>query len=102
MNKRIRKKLYKKYLDDVRYEISVSDEWRKVLFNNDFDLKFLIDINTTKNQTYLFKILNKYSFKYYVSKLEFNDKEVVFKFESVEFNNIYNVSYNPINTYFIE
>lgn len=102
MNKRIRKKIYKKYLDDVRYEISVSDEWRKVLFDNDFNIKFLLDRNTTKNQTYLCKILNKYNLKYYVSKLEFNDKEVVFKFESVEFNNIYNVSYNPINTYLME
>lgn len=102
MNKRIRKKLYKKYLDDVRYEISVSDEWRKLLFDNDFNLKLLIDRNTTKNVVYLFKILNKYDLKYYVSKLEFNDKEVVFKFESVEFNNIYNSSYNPINTYLMK
>lgn len=105
MNKRIRRKVHKLYLYDVISDVSISHFWREQLFKSKDGEKLLIDnrsYKTDRRLRYLHRILCRYSLKYYVSKISNEDgpkwKEdsdsIIFKFEAVEFPEIYDYSDN--------
>ena len=101
MNKRISKKLHKKYLVDVVYQISISSSWRKVLFENEEEKEFLIskfcEIELPK---LIAKQIRKYNLRYIVyreitqneDENLYNMKRFVFKADN--FSRIYSDSYN--------
>lgn len=71
MNKRIRKKIHKRYINDLCYEISNIDSWRDLLIASDYNKKFALDKNNSKSLDDESKqILRKYDLKYSVSKIE--------------------------------
>ena len=104
MNKRSTKKVHKRYLNDICYDISLSSFWRKRLFDSKDKEKFLIDIhNLNELPKYVKGPVARYRLRYYVYKTdEVLDKDfyyeggVFFKFEAVEFNKISNYSFNNL------
>ncbi|SET40463.1 hypothetical protein [Paenibacillus sp. NFR01] len=93
MKKRVRKKLHKKYLVDIVYEMSISSSLRKKLFNG--SNKLTVDSNNLHDVlSYIKQRIKRYDLRYYVSVVphsetvgweDWGDDQVYFKFESVEF-----------------
>lgn len=106
MNKRIRRKVHKKCMFDVIYDISISHLWRKKLFESKEGEKFQVDRLSSFPEPglkRLHRILCRYNLKYYVSKVpdqegpkwDWTEKGFVyFKFQSVEFPEIFDFSSN--------
>jgi hypothetical protein len=106
MNKRIRRKIHKRTLYDVIYEVSISHLWRELLFNSKAGEKFLIDSQSPTTEPSLRRLhrsLARYNLKYFVSKVskedephweEFLDDSIYFKFEAKEFPEVFDFSIN--------
>lgn len=104
MNKRLRKKLHKKYLEDVVCEISLSSFWRKKLFEESADVKILISPkNLNELPEYIKYQIGRFKLQYFFYKTDeildkdvYYDGGVFFKFEAVKFQSIWNYSFNNI------
>lgn len=112
MNKRIRRKIHKRILYDVIYEVSISHLWRGLLFKSKDGEKFLIDSQspiTEPSLRRLHRSLARYHLKYFVSKVSkedepqktnpkwadlFFDGGVYFKFEAKGFPEVFDFSIN--------
>lgn len=107
MDKRIRRKVHSRYLPDAVCDISQASIWRKKLFDSEYGTRFLIDCNSTihQNLDYLRKFLCRYKLRYFVSKVLYSETtgwedyegledDVMFKFEVVEFPEIFAFSAN--------
>lgn len=102
MNKRIKRKLHKKYIIDIAYYISLSPLWRKRLFDSKYGEKFTISYqNLYELPQYVKKTIARYKLNYFVYKTEeildedfYYEGGVFFKFESVKFKGITNYSFN--------
>lgn len=102
MNKRIGKKLHKKYLVDIVFDISLSPLWRKRLFESNYGDKFIIGYqNLNEIPQYVKKPIARYKLKYFVYKTEeildediYYEGGIFFKFESVKLKGIMNYSFN--------
>lgn len=95
-----RKKYHDEYMSDIVCDISQSSYWRKLLFDSEYDQKFLIsNIVKVKLTKYILDPIEAYDLKYYVSKVkespeEFDEGLIIFKFESCEFPEITSYSGN--------
>lgn len=100
MNKRLKKKFHKKYLEDVALEISQSSIWRERLFENQYNKRFLITYeNTNEVPDYLKLAFLNYKLRYYISKADscsekFDKELVIFKIEAVDFRSLIRYSGN--------
>lgn len=103
LNRRLRKKIHKKYLEDVTLEVSMSKIWRNRLFESDYEEGYLLSIeNKNDIPQYLAKIFNMYNLKYIVTKVKscpeyFDEGLVVFKVNSKDFPNLVRYSGNNNN-----
>ena len=77
-------------LSDVVLEISISRNWRKLLFDSEYGMKFLID-KTSRHEIpdYIRQYVFEYGLSFAVSKVHerreaFDENQIVFKFESVD------------------
>jgi len=69
LKKRISKKLHKKILNDVVYEISLSSLWRKRLFEDNDETEFFINCrNLCELPMFIRKQISKYKLCYFVYK----------------------------------
>lgn len=101
MNKRIRKKMHRLLIEDVKIEISDSSEWRRKLEAEEAGREILI---SSKDLRLLIpwraSILGKYNLQFSVKKVSFNkeqsDKEVLFVFSASDFSTITDWSYNNL------
>lgn len=91
MNKRKQKKLYKKYIDDIVWEISCDNSIREILFSMPYDTPLEISLRsqTRYNET-VNKILSK-NLVFLVEKVyscpeEFDEGLVIFKFTAKNCN----------------
>jgi hypothetical protein len=104
VNKRLIKKVHKKYLNDICYDISLSSFWRKKLFDGKDKEKFLIDLHIINElPKYIKTPVLRYRLRYYVYKTDeildmdfYYEGGVFFKFEAVGFNKISNYSFNNL------
>ena len=104
MNKRISKKLHKKYLNDGIYDVSLSPLWRKKLFDSNYGEKFIISFyNINEIPKYIKQPISKYRLKYFVYKTEemlnqdfYYEGGVFFMFEAMKFKDISNYSFNNV------
>ena len=97
MNKRLSKKLHKKWLELDVIDLSQDSFWRKKLFNADKNEIFDIDKNNLDHlpQSLVKKII-KYNLKFKVAKVDTSETDawlsengsIVFKFWVVEFPNL--------------
>lgn len=95
MNRRqkekIRKRLYKKFIEDVALEISLDDYWRKRILGLPYYEKLEITYrNPTKIPKYILKVITIHKLEYEVMRVsscrEYFDEELeIFKFQSKEF-----------------
>ena len=97
-----RENLYKVCIFDIGYEVSVADEWRKLLMLADVGVKFLIDGNHMKGIAYEIMEVMRFKLQFYVSKVvecpeQFDEGLTIFKFESVEFPEIVFYTGNKLN-----
>lgn len=114
MNNRIRKKIYKRYLNNIIGDVSQSSVWRQKLFVADYfswhriDYDSLIGIPVFEKEA-----LRRYKLSYEVSKilptketeklqLEFGEKysfdkcKTIFLFRASEYQEIYSYSWNNV------
>jgi penicillin-binding protein-related factor A (putative recombinase) len=105
MNKKTRRKIHKRVLNDVVYEISVSHLWRRILFDAQVGEKFLIDNRSPTSEPglkSLHRSLARYNLKFFVSKVSKEDEPhwegffdgIYFKFEAKEFPDVSDFSVN--------
>ena len=105
MNKRIRKKIYKKHIVDIAIDITLEASWRKKIFDGEYNKTFDIDCKAVIS-TLTEKALRRYSLIYQVCKIplseegeriarEYNNPcTVTFKFQSKEFPDIFYYTLN--------
>lgn len=87
MNKRKKKKIYKKYMDDIVWEISCNRSIRALLFSMPYNIPIEISM---KSQMYFNEFINKILSKhlvFWVEKVytcpeEFEEGLIIFKFSS--------------------
>lgn len=104
INKRLTKKVHKKYLNDICYDISLSSFWRKRLFNSKDKEKFLIDLRNINEIPKCVKSpVLRYKLRYFVYKTdEILDKNlyfeggVFFKYEAVGLKKVCTYSFNTL------
>ena len=113
MNRRLRKKLHKKYLDYVQDLAYVGDVtrgryWRMRLMAADFFKPHLIDKNTlgstaeTGLDAFTTQAVRRYNLRFQVIKLPYHEEGledgsyVTFRFQSVEFPEISTDTYNNV------
>jgi len=95
-----RLELYEENIFDIVGDISQSEYWRKLLFSNDYDVKFIINSDTVCDiPEYVKRRLREHSLQFYVSKVlecpeEVDDGWIIFKFESLEFPYVVGYSWN--------
>ena len=104
MNKRLNKKLHKKYLNDVVYDISVSKLWRKEIFNLASDQSLVINRNSVPPlPSYIKRYFHRFNLQYTVRIIEkcpnecldiFEEGLVVFEFVAKEYPQIKDYSVN--------
>ena len=98
--KKSRLKLYKKYIEDITLEISQSNYWRELLFNNDYNKKFLISSESQHEiPNYIKPLIFNFKLQFYVSKVleypeEFDEGSIIFMFEALEFPSVVRYSGN--------
>jgi len=86
MNKRQRKKLHKKFLEDIALDISTSNLWRKAIFKLDKNQFLLINKNSMLPlPKYIEPHFRKYKLQYIVQVVEacpepFDEGLVIFQF----------------------
>lgn len=99
MKKRLRKKLHKKYLYDVIYEISVSSYWREKIINLSPVESLVLNKKTVDYvPTYLSNVIRKYSLSYMISRLAHPNGQIIFIFMAEAFpDQVYGCSYNNPN-----
>jgi len=102
MRKRLIKKMHKRYLEDIVYEVSVSPVWRKTLYSNNQQV-CVINQHIIDLPEYLKKQVITYQLKYYVSVVSHDEAkgwedwdatQIYFKFEAAEFPEIQAFSAN--------
>lgn len=87
MNKRKKKKIYKKYIDDIVWEISCDNEIRQLLFSMPYNTPIEISKKTSMNYNeFVNKILSK-NLVFWVEKVhtcpeKFDEGLIIFKFSS--------------------
>ena len=95
-----RLELYENYIFDVAVDISQSEYWRKLLFSNNYDVKFIINSDTVCDiPEYVQCRLREHNLQFYVSKVlehpeKVDDGWIIFKFESVEFPYVAKYTWN--------
>lgn len=106
MNKRIRRKVHRQYIHEFVYAVSLSSPWRRILFDSEHHTKFAIDdqhLMIDRFTSDIRHLLSRYKLRYVVSaywdnspqKLEVSEESfVTFKFESAEFPDIVDYSWN--------
>jgi hypothetical protein len=107
MNRRIRNKLHKRYLNDISLEVSTSSFWRKKIFQSAPYEKFVINKYQTGDIWEPIKsALIKYNLRYYVYMISFetakewqdwDSTQIIFRFEPIEFPDLLNSSANNPN-----
>jgi hypothetical protein len=95
MKKRIRKKLHKRYIHDVVYEVSVSDVWRERLFKTKYG--WVGRETADQLPPYLARVIHQYNLKYKVL-VEQEEEVWLFVFQSAEFNDVHEVSWNSFRS----
>jgi len=101
-SKKRRRRLYKNWIVDIALDISTSIHWRELLFNSDYDERFLISSSSGVHlPSYPQDAIIKHNLQFYVSKVLtcpiqyfVDDSYIIFKFESVEFPEIVEYSGN--------
>lgn len=100
MRKRLRKKIYQYYFDDILIDISQSSYWRKKLFESKYFEEFILTYeNLDEIPENLRDDFKKNKLKYYVSKViscpeEFDEALIIFKFKANGFKNLIRYSGN--------
>lgn len=96
MRKRLKKKLHKKYLYDLIYELSNSDIWRKKVNQTSHGDRILINKDNHKNiPGYLRRKIVNHNLSYNVYKVEKSREYIAFRFESTKFSDqVYDYSFN--------
>lgn len=96
MNRRIKRKIYKRDMCIVVYGISIDGFWRKRLFSSENDCNHLLNKSTANLPDEVKNIIVKYNLKINVCKSKNTPDEsgVIFKFTSVEFDDIISYSEN--------
>ena len=88
MKKRLSKKLHKKFIDDIVYEISVSHHWRKEIFSLETGQFLLINKDSViPLPAQILPLIKRYNLQYAVCIAEvcleqFDEGLVVFEFSS--------------------
>ncbi|WP_160680641.1 hypothetical protein [Clostridium sp. C8-1-8] len=102
MNKRLRKKVHRMYIEDVALDISISKVWRNKLSKSEYDEAFTLSVET-KNELpkYLKSLFIRYKLRYDICKVKncpepFDEGLVIFKIKSKEFNTLVRYSGNNI------
>jgi hypothetical protein len=94
---------YENYIVDVVLEISQASYWRGLLFNGEYNKKYLISQSSIdKIPKYIKNLFIDHDLKFYVSKvmdcpIEFDFWLVIFKFEAFEYPDIVHYSGNNDN-----
>ena len=89
--KKLRKRLYKEFIEDVALEISLNTYWRKRILRQSFYEKLEITYrNPTEIPKYILKDITTYKLEFEVMRTrscrEYFDKGLdIFKFQSKEF-----------------
>lgn len=89
--KKVRKRLYKQFIEDVALEISLDAYWRRRILRQPYNEKFEITYrNPTEIPKYILKDVILYKLEFEVMRInscrEYFDKELeIFKFQSKEF-----------------
>lgn len=101
MKKRIRKKIYSRYIDDIAVDISTDRKFRRALSGSPFEEKLEISRFTAWHCVYLRPILKK-NLTFYVEKVQscpiaFDDDLTVFKFTAKGFPGLVRYSGNNIS-----
>ncbi len=105
MSKQSRRKIHKKYLEDVICDVSQSKSWRKKLFASENYEKFPINFESTSIAevgSFLYRILLQNVLQYQVEKIPNNEAAgwessencVIFKFSAIEFPEVFDYSAN--------
>ncbi len=100
MKKRILKKIYSKYIEDIAVDISTDCKFRQVLFESQFEEKLEISRFTAWHCLYLRPILKK-GLVFYVEKVQncpiaFDEDLTVFKFTAKGFSDLVRYSGNNL------
>ena len=93
LNKRISKKMHKRFLTDVAYGISLSSDWRRKLFSLPVGRELLINRNCADLPPYVEPYFRKYNLMYTVCVDEkcpefFGEGLVIFKFAPKQFKDV--------------
>lgn len=89
--KKVRRRLYKQFIEDVALEISLDAYWRKRILGRPYYKKLEITYrNPTEIPKYILKDITLYKLEFEVMRInscrEYFDKELeIFKFQSKEF-----------------
>lgn len=96
MRRRLKKKLYRKFLYDLIYELSSSDLWRKKINRTSHENRICINRSNCENiPAYLREKIVSYNLSYDVYKVEKNQEYIAFRFESTSFSDqVYDFSFN--------
>lgn len=92
--KKLRKRLYREFIEDVALEISLDVHWRKRLMGRTYNRKIEITYrNPTEIPKYIQKDIMFYKLEFWVMRVssckEYFDKGLeIFKFQSKEFSEI--------------
>ena len=103
MNKRMSKKLYKKYMLDIVCDISQSSQWRKALFNLTQDQYLLICKDSEiALPAYIERYFRRHNLQYSVRTVEmcpesFDEGMIIFEFAPLLFPDIKHYSGNNPN-----
>jgi hypothetical protein len=92
-SKRLSKKLHKSFLYDIRYSISLSEEWRKKLFEAEDAATFKIkQVPSSKLQ----EMIQKYRLRFCVMRKSILNSELIkFVFFPFDFPQVWIESENP-------
>ncbi len=90
---------HKKYLADIRCDVSQHKKWRALLFSNEQNTPFMIDAESVGDIFLeLAKNIKKYDLKYVVENVGFTETngelEIIFKFYAKNYPEYVKYSYN--------
>jgi hypothetical protein len=90
---------HKKYLADIRCDVSQHKKWRAILFSNEQNTPFLIDAESVGDIFLgLAKNIKKYNLKYVVENIGYtktnSEPEIIFKFYAEDYPEYVKYSYN--------
>ena len=100
LKKRLKKKIHKRFIEDIVYEISITNQWRNAIFNLSQNQHLLINKDSVLPlPPYIEPFIRKYNLQYAVSVVEkcpenFDDDLVIFKFSPKIFPDVKRYSGN--------